>query len=194
MYLAEVHGLDTLATQCRTDGRRGRGLASAHDELDDLVVCDCFSRHCELFAWSSIPRRFDAPGIPKVPNRRCLPQLPNWDSPSRELSLTRNHQLFGSLQPGSAHAFFSGDTNSGTDPCLYHAFGASSHKITVAQYGNMHLSTSMISVVISAAQQIDCSKHDDGIVDGWRTGGALPSPSPGLRSSLLLQAACLPQL
>jgi hypothetical protein len=91
MYLAEVHGLDTLATQCRTDGRRGRGLASAHDELDDLVVCDCFSRHYELFAWST--GGLGAPGIPKVPDRRCLPQLPNWDLLSREPSLTRNRDI-----------------------------------------------------------------------------------------------------
>jgi hypothetical protein len=42
--LAEVHRLDTLATQRGTDGGAGGGLAGAHDELDDLVSCDL--RHC----------------------------------------------------------------------------------------------------------------------------------------------------
>ena len=36
MYLAEVHGLDTLATQCRTDGRRGRGLTGADDDAVEV--------------------------------------------------------------------------------------------------------------------------------------------------------------
>lgn len=44
-YLAEVHRLDTLGTQSRTDGRRGRCLAGADNELDDLVVCERLACH-----------------------------------------------------------------------------------------------------------------------------------------------------
>jgi hypothetical protein len=39
IYLAEVHGLYTFATQCRTDRRRGRCLAGADNQFDDLIVC-----------------------------------------------------------------------------------------------------------------------------------------------------------
>lgn len=38
MHLAEIHALDPSATQGRADRGTGTGLASAHDELDDLVV------------------------------------------------------------------------------------------------------------------------------------------------------------
>jgi hypothetical protein len=48
MYLAKVHGLHTFATQCRTNGRRGRCLAGTDDEFDDLIVCESFARH---FVW-----------------------------------------------------------------------------------------------------------------------------------------------
>ena len=44
-YLAEVHRLYTFGAQCRTDGRRGRSLAGADDELDDLILCESFARH-----------------------------------------------------------------------------------------------------------------------------------------------------
>lgn len=67
MYLAKVHGLDTFATQCRTDGRRGRGLASADDELDDLVVCDCFSCHDD-YLLGVYPDGLVHLQSPKVPN------------------------------------------------------------------------------------------------------------------------------
>jgi hypothetical protein len=47
IYFAEIHALYTFATEGGTDGRRGRRLACADNQLDDLVFCDCFSRHCE---------------------------------------------------------------------------------------------------------------------------------------------------
>ena len=37
-HLAEVHALDTLTTQSRTDGRTGRGLAGADNQLDELIL------------------------------------------------------------------------------------------------------------------------------------------------------------
>jgi hypothetical protein len=46
-YLAEIHALDASATQGRTDGRAGAGLASAHDELYDLIVGEGFFGHSE---------------------------------------------------------------------------------------------------------------------------------------------------
>lgn len=46
-YLAEIHALHTFATQCRTDGRAGTGLAGAHDQFDDLILGHCLARHGE---------------------------------------------------------------------------------------------------------------------------------------------------
>lgn len=44
-HLAKVHTLHTFTTQGRTDRRTGAGLASAHNELDDLVLGQCLLRH-----------------------------------------------------------------------------------------------------------------------------------------------------
>lgn len=46
-HLAKVHTLDTLATQRRTDRRAGTGLASADDELDELVLLQSVPGHGE---------------------------------------------------------------------------------------------------------------------------------------------------
>jgi hypothetical protein len=46
-HLAKVHTLDTLATQRRTDRRTGAGLASADDELDELVLLQNVPGHGE---------------------------------------------------------------------------------------------------------------------------------------------------
>ena len=48
VYLAEVHGFYTFATQCWADGRRRRRLAGADNQFDDLVVCESFARHFVL--------------------------------------------------------------------------------------------------------------------------------------------------
>lgn len=44
-HLAKVHTLHTFTSQCRTDWRTGTGLASAHDELDDLVLLESLASH-----------------------------------------------------------------------------------------------------------------------------------------------------
>ena len=45
LYLAKVHALDAFATKCWTNGRRGRGLSGADDELDDYVFGHGLARH-----------------------------------------------------------------------------------------------------------------------------------------------------
>ena len=44
-YLAEVHRLDALATESRTNRRTGGGLAGTDYEFDDLVFGYRFSCH-----------------------------------------------------------------------------------------------------------------------------------------------------
>jgi hypothetical protein len=46
-YFAEIHRLYTFASQGRTDGRRGRCLARADDQFDDLVALYYSFRHDE---------------------------------------------------------------------------------------------------------------------------------------------------
>lgn len=44
-YFAKVNGFDALAAEGGADGGRGRGLAGADDELDDLLLCGELARH-----------------------------------------------------------------------------------------------------------------------------------------------------
>ena len=54
-YLAEVHALHSFATQRRTNRRRGRRLARADDQLDDLVFLDRFLGHGVGFVMVATP-------------------------------------------------------------------------------------------------------------------------------------------
>lgn len=44
-HLAKVHALDTLTTQSRSDRRTGRGLTSADNQLDELILGQNVLRH-----------------------------------------------------------------------------------------------------------------------------------------------------
>ena len=75
VYLAEVHGFYTFATQCWAEGRRRRRLAGADNQFDDLVVCESFARHFVLLLWvyDNLPpshatprRKFQTPQLPKA--------------------------------------------------------------------------------------------------------------------------------
>lgn len=48
-YLAKVHRLDTLTSQCRTNGRAGTRLACSNNQFDHLVdgACYAFFRHVD---------------------------------------------------------------------------------------------------------------------------------------------------
>jgi len=70
---------------------------------------------------------------PKSTIGGVCPQLPNWDAISRELSQEMGTYRIFSSPPGVRHILYFMSTSGGIDPCLYHAFCASSHKITVAR-------------------------------------------------------------
>jgi hypothetical protein len=52
--LAEIHALDTFASQGRTDRRTGTGLAGAHNELDELVFGEDFAGHCDVLCCATV--------------------------------------------------------------------------------------------------------------------------------------------
>ena len=48
IYLAEIYALDAFAAEGGADRRRGRRLAGADDELDDLVGGSHFAGHDDV--------------------------------------------------------------------------------------------------------------------------------------------------